>query len=113
MGRHQKIHPNQPQVGFALPYYVLIQMRALAVRERCSMRALVLKALPSIGIHVDPVDLVDDGRTLRPKGKRTHYAMRVKKPLWLFPGSLERALVFLGFVNPGAGRLGEEHLAAA
>lgn len=57
-----------------MPHYVMIQLRAMAVRERCTQRHLVLKALPSIGIHVDRQDLIEDRRTTRPKGTRTHYA---------------------------------------
>lgn len=76
MARPQISKPKIPQTAFAMPHYVMIQLRAMAVRERCTQRHLVLKALPSIGIHVDPKDLVDDRRSARPKGTRTHYAKR-------------------------------------
>lgn len=78
MARPQTPNPRAPQFGIAIPNYVLIQLRAMAVRENCSLRHLVLKALPSIGIHVDAADLVSDARTRRPKGTRTHYAKAAK-----------------------------------
>ena len=65
-----------PQFGVVIPNYVLIQLRALAVREHCSLRCLILKALPSIGIHVEPDDIVGDRRQKRPKGTRTNYARK-------------------------------------
>lgn len=52
----------------------MIPLRAMAVRERCTQRHLVLKALPSIGIDVDTKVPVHDRRSARPKGTRTHYA---------------------------------------
>lgn len=76
MARPQTPHPKAPQFGIALPHYVLIQLRALAVREGCSLRHLVLKALPSLGIHVVDADLVPDRRSARVKGTRSHYAKR-------------------------------------
>jgi hypothetical protein len=74
MARPQTPKPKAPQFGIAVPHYVLIQLRAMAVRERCTLRSLVLKALPSLGIHVDPDDLRTDRRKDRPTGTRTHYA---------------------------------------
>ena len=76
MARPQTPTPKAPQFGIAIPNYVLIQLRAMAVREQCSLRHLVLKALPSLGIHVDPADLQFDKRKSRPKGTRTHYAQK-------------------------------------
>lgn len=78
MGRPTIPNPKIPQTAFAIPHYVMIQLRAMAAREKCSQRHLVLKALPSIGIHVEPEDLKRDERKARPK--RTHYAMRATKP---------------------------------
>ena len=77
MARQQISRPKIPQTAFAIPHYVMIQLRAMAVREKCTQRHLVLKALPSIGIHIEPGDLLRDSRKARPKGTRTHYA---KKP---------------------------------
>jgi len=76
MARPQTPNPKQPQFGIAIPNYVLIQLRAMAVREGCSLRHLVLKALPSLGIHVESSDLMPDKRKGRPKGTRAHYAMK-------------------------------------
>lgn len=76
MARPQTPKPKIPQAAFAIPHYVMIQLRALAVREKCTQRHLVLKALPSIGIHVDAADLLRDSRKARPKGTRTHYAKK-------------------------------------
>lgn len=76
MARPQTPNPRAPQFGIAIPSYVLIQLRALAVRKDCSLRHLVLQALPSIGIHVEPEDLIEDKRKARPKGTRTHYAKK-------------------------------------
>ena len=80
MGRQPTPKPKAPQFGIAIPNYVLIQLRALAVREGCSLRHLVLKALPSLGIHVDVADLELDSRKARPKGTRTHYARKKAAP---------------------------------
>jgi hypothetical protein len=55
--------------------------RAMAVREKCTQRHLVLKALPSLGIHVDPTDLQRDSRKARPKGTRTNYAQATKREI--------------------------------
>jgi hypothetical protein len=79
MARPQTPNPRAPQFGIAIPNYVLIQLRAMAVREQCSLRHLVLKALPALGIHVDPLDLQLDERKGRPKGTRTHYATKPAK----------------------------------
>jgi hypothetical protein len=79
MARPQKQSPKIPQTAFAIPHYVMIQLRAMAVREKCSQRHLVLKALPSIGIHVDAEDLQRDSRKARPTGTRTHYAKNVQR----------------------------------
>ena len=76
MARPQSAKPAQPQVGIGLPNYVLIQLRALAAREHCSLRYLVLKALTSLGIHVEPKDLKPDKREGRPKGTRNNYARK-------------------------------------
>ena len=76
MARPQTPTPQAPQFGIAVPHYVLVQLRALAIRQRCSLRHLVLTALPSIGIHVDPNDMVDDRRKKRPSGSRTNYARK-------------------------------------
>jgi hypothetical protein len=78
MARPQTPKPKSPQFGIAVPHYVLIQLRAMAVRERCTLRSLVLKALPSLGIHVDPDDLRTDRRKDRPTGTRTHYANKAR-----------------------------------
>ena len=43
MARSQTPKPQGPQVGFGMPTYILIQLRALAVRQKCSLRYLVLK----------------------------------------------------------------------
>lgn len=59
-----------------MPNYILIQLRAIAIRQDCSLRHLVLTALQSIGIHVDPSDLVADKRQARPEGTRTNYARK-------------------------------------
>ncbi|MEQ1717572.1 MAG: hypothetical protein ABL907_16610 [Hyphomicrobium sp.] len=77
MARPQTPSPKAPQFGIAIPNYVLIQLRALAVREQCSLRHLVLAALPSLGIHVEQADLQFDKRKIRPKGTRTHYAKKL------------------------------------
>jgi hypothetical protein len=74
MARPQTPKPKIPQTAFAIPHYVMIQLRAMAVREKCSQRHLVLKALPSIGIHVDAADFQPDSRKARPKETRMHYA---------------------------------------
>lgn len=79
MARPQTPNPKTPQIGIAIPHYVLIQLRAMAVRDQCSLRHLLLKALPSLGIHVDPEDLQPDERKGRPKGTRTHYARSASK----------------------------------
>lgn len=76
MARSQTNDPKQPQVGFSIPNYILIQLRALAVRRNCSLRYLVITALQSLGIHVDPADLVEDKRQSRIKGTRTNYARK-------------------------------------
>ena len=76
MARPQNPSPQAPQFGIAVPHYVLVQLRALAVRERCSLRCLVLKALPSIGIHVEPTDIIGDRRQQRPKGTRTNFTRK-------------------------------------
>ena len=78
MPRPQTPKPKAPQFGIAVPNYVLIQLRALAVRENCTLRCIVLRALPSLGIHVKSEDLARDRRTLRPKGTRTNYARKAK-----------------------------------
>lgn len=78
MARPQTPKPRAPQFGIHIPNYVLIQLRALAVRKQCSLRHLVLKALPSLGIHVEPCDLKPDSRKARPTGTRTHYAKASK-----------------------------------
>ena len=59
-----------------MPNYILIQLRALAVRQNCSLRYLVLTALQTIGVHVAPEDLIGDKRQARPKGTRTNYARK-------------------------------------
>jgi len=63
-----------PQAGFALPLYVMIQLRALAIRQGCTLRYLILTAVQAIGVRVEQVDLVADKRQRRPKGTRAHYA---------------------------------------
>jgi hypothetical protein len=78
--RPQTPKPKIPQTAFAIPHYVMIQLRAMAVREKCTQRHLVLKALLSLGIHVDPTDLQRDSRKARPKGTRTHYARKKAAP---------------------------------
>ena len=78
MARPPSTNPKTPQIGIAVPHDVLIQLRALAIRERCSLRCLVLKALPSIGIHVEPADIVGDRRQQRPKGTRKNYTAKPK-----------------------------------
>lgn len=78
MARPQTPNPRDPQFGIHIPNYVLIQLRALAVRKGCSLRHLVLTALPSIGIYVAPEDLMEDCRTTRPKGTRKHYANAIR-----------------------------------
>lgn len=74
MARPQSKKPTKPQFSIAIPIYVLTQLRALAVREDCSLRCIVLRALPSLGIHVKPEDITADRRKGRPGGSRTHYA---------------------------------------
>ena len=76
MARSQTPKPQGPQVGFGMPTYILIQLRALAVRQKCSLRYLVLKGMQAIGVHVEPADLVADKRQARPKGTRTNYARK-------------------------------------
>ena len=76
MARPQTAAPKQPQVGFHLPNYVLIQLRTLAVRKNCSMRHLVLTALQSLGLHVEQIDLIADSRKTRQAGTRTNYARK-------------------------------------
>ena len=76
MARPQTPKPKNPQFAIAVPNYVLIQLRALAAREGVSIRYLVLRALPSVGVHVAAADLAIDRRQGRPKGTRQHYAMR-------------------------------------
>ena len=71
MARPQTNTPKIPRFGIAIPNYVLTQLRALAVREHCSLRCIVLRALPSLGIHVKPEDIAADRRKQRPKGTRT------------------------------------------
>jgi hypothetical protein len=78
MPRPQTPKPKAPQFGIAVPNYVLIQLRALAVRENCSLRCIVLRALPSLGIHVKPEDIATDRRKTRPKSTRTHYARKAR-----------------------------------
>ena len=63
-----------PQAAFTVPHYVMIQLRALAIRQGCSLRYLMLTAMQAIGVYIDPADLVVDKRKRRPKGSRAHYA---------------------------------------
>ena len=76
MARPQTATPKGPQAGFGMPLYILIQLRALAIRQGCSLRFLMLKAVQSIGVHVEPADLVADKRQARPRGTRTNYARK-------------------------------------
>jgi hypothetical protein len=55
-----------------MPNYVLIQLRALAARQGCSLRSLILRAVQSLGVHVEAHDLSADKRCGRKA--RTHYA---------------------------------------
>ncbi len=79
MARPQTPNPKAPQFGIPVPNYVLIQLRAMAVREHCSLRCLVLRALPSLGIHVKDEDIAADRRKLRVKGTRANYAQRATR----------------------------------
>ena len=74
MGRKPTPFPKQPQITVAVPRRVLEQLRGLAGARGCSLRYLVLSALPLIGIDVKPEDLREDGRQGRPRGTRRHYA---------------------------------------
>lgn len=65
-----------PQAAFALPLYVMIQLRALAIRQRCTLRFLVLRALQAYGLDVEPADLIADKRQSRTRGTRTNYARK-------------------------------------
>lgn len=80
MARPQIPNPKIPQTAFAIPHYVMIQLRAMAAREKCTQRHLVLKALPFIGIHIEPEDLERDERKARPTETRRHYATKKAAP---------------------------------
>ena len=75
------------QAAFALPLYVVIQLRALAIRQSCSMRYLMLAAIAAAGLHVEARDLIPDKRQRRPRGSRQHFAgnPRVKGGVLRFP----------------------------
>ncbi|WP_088343920.1 MULTISPECIES: hypothetical protein [Rhodomicrobium] len=48
--------------GFHIPEDVAHRLKQRALDDRCTVRAVVLKAMAQYGIEVAPEDIVDDGR---------------------------------------------------
>lgn len=54
-------------MNLELPDYAMRALKELALRESCSVRHIIMRALAKEGIAIRPVDLVADGRRLRGK----------------------------------------------
>ncbi len=53
------------RVGLDIPLYLADELKIRAVKERCSTRFLILKAIQAAGYRVDDNDLIADGRRTR------------------------------------------------
>ncbi len=65
----QKPTPRErmKSMNLELPDYAMRALKELALRESCSVRHIIMRALAKEGIAIRPVDLVADGRRLRGK----------------------------------------------
>lgn len=53
------------RVGLDIPLYLADELKIRAVKERCSTRFLILRAIQAAGYRVDDNDLIADGRRAR------------------------------------------------
>lgn len=53
------------RIAVDMPIYLADQLKLRALKERCSTRFLILKAIRSAGFDINEQDLVADGRRIR------------------------------------------------
>ena len=65
----QKPTPRErmKSMNLELPDYAMRALKELALRESCSVRHIIMRALAKEGIAIRPADLIADGRRLRGK----------------------------------------------
>ncbi len=65
----QKPTPRErmKSMNLELPDYAMRALKELALRESCSVRHVIMRALAKEGIAIRPADLIADGRRLRGK----------------------------------------------
>lgn len=54
-------------MNLELPDYVMRSLKEMALRDDCSVRHIIMRALAKEGIRVEPADMIADGRRLRGK----------------------------------------------
>lgn len=53
------------RLAFEVPHYLADQLKIRAIKDRCSTRYLILKAIQAAGFEINDADLITDGRRNR------------------------------------------------